>query len=93
MANFSKTRREFLEMAAGTVSAAALGAAASPVLASSEPTGTVMSVRGPMDAKDLAYLKMGGFAFAKDAWNLRSRDLMVNELNYYKRVGGRSAAG
>ncbi|MCV6583894.1 MAG: hypothetical protein OIF47_00015 [Marinibacterium sp.] len=44
----------------------------------------------PIDIKDLAYLKMGGFAFAKDAWNLRDRTLMINELNYYKRVGGQS---
>jgi phosphotriesterase-related protein len=136
MANFSKTRREFLEMAAGTVSAAALGAAATPVLASAEPTGTVMSVRGPMDAKDLGftlmhehiysdftgyfyetqkdfdkidkqkyfaadplepvqmkhlgYMNMGGYAFMRDAWSLRDRQVMLDELNYYKQVGGQS---
>lgn len=137
MTTYNKSRREFLELAAG-VGAAALTVSATPVLAASEPAnGTVITVRGPMpakdlgftlmhehiysdfsgyyyenepflelidkdryfapgdplapiDIKDLAYLKMGGFAFAKDAWNLRSRDLMINELNYYKRVGGQS---
>lgn len=135
MSSYTQTRRNFLEMAAASLGAAATAGLASPVLASTSALdGTVMTVRGPIPAadlgvtlmhehiysdftgyyeetkpmfakvdkekfqapdpldpvqmKDLAYLNMGGFAFSRDAWSLRDRDLMLRELTYYKRSGG-----
>ncbi|WP_298855706.1 hypothetical protein [uncultured Ruegeria sp.] len=136
MTTYNKSRREFLELAAG-VGAAALTASATPVLAASDPAnGTVMTVRGPVPAKDLGftlmhehiysdftgyyyetkpdfdkidkvkyfaadpeepvqmkhlgYMNMGGYAFMRDAWSLRDRQVMIDELNYYKQVGGQT---
>jgi len=137
MSSFSQTRREFLELAAASLGAAAVTSTASPVLARSEtPAGTIMTVRGPISAadlgvtlmhehiysdfsgyyeetrpmfskldkkkfsapdpedpvrmQDLAYLNMGGFAFSKDAWSLRDRDVMLSELTAYGNSGGQS---
>ncbi|WP_170347602.1 hypothetical protein [Ruegeria atlantica] len=136
MSSYQKTRREFLEMAAG-VGAVALAAGAIPVRAASDPgAGTVMTVLGsipardlgstlmhehiysdfsgyfeetqplfskvdkekftvpdpedPVRMEDLAYLNMGGFVFSRDAWSLRDRNLMLRELEAYKRAGGQS---
>ncbi len=44
----------------------------------------------PVQMKDLAYLRMGGYAFTRDAWSLRDRSTMLRELDYYKQVGGQS---
>jgi len=53
MANFSKTRREFLESAAA-LGTAAVAASATPLLAATEASeGTIMTVRGPIAAGDL----------------------------------------
>lgn len=58
MTTYTKTRREFLEMAAG-LSAAALASSAVPVMAASNTgSGTIMTVGGPIPAADLGFTLM-----------------------------------